>query len=750
MSEKSKHKKCSIFLSDIASSYMADFETTINSEETKVWACAITPIDRIAKENVRIVTSMNATFEEFKQLSKCEIQEYPVDLQAIPQEIQEVNHFYEDDGQTYVQFRVTNVYYHNAKFDGKFILSYLLTHGYNQFKPCELDTDSWLFTPNTFYPIISDMGEIYMIGIRLENNIILIKNSLLLIPLSVAEIGRSYDTKYRKTSIDYALHEDENEELSDEEKDYIANDVLVVAEALKLMFEEGISGLTIGSSCISIFKQMYNPKRFYDDFPNQNTYLKNIGNVDSFIRKGYFGGFCYLKEGCENRVYHAGCTFDVNSLYPSVMLGESGNEYPYGDVIKNYDETDLKGKDTEYFCNMFSERGLYRFIRFQCKFDIKDNYIPFIHIRHIKGYKSNECLKTSKLQDHDDLVELTLTQTDFMMMCKHYEIRDFVPIALIEYRAKAGMFDEYIEKYGLLKQKSKGGLRQIYKLLLNNLYGKFGSKLVRESVECYMNEENVLKFKIPEYAHTTEFWGYLPVACACTAYARQFTISVCQMNYEHFIYSDTDSVHLNCKASEAIGIPEHDTKFLHWKNEKNWEKGIFVRQKTYIEVENGEYDIKGCGLGKRCKELFELYLNYYDMTGAMSKKRAIEILNKRLKKIDDTENIMTIDESMNDELLGDDELSERIIDNYVDSFDLDDDEYDWLQAMIDSDHLYTADGNEKSAYYNVKLCDDEYTGLMAYRAGLMIPSNLKARVIKGGVVLCKYPFKLNSGYAREF
>lgn len=741
MSEQ-KHKTGNIYLSEMCSTYVADFETTIDSEETKVWSCAITAIDNLVKDKVTVVTSMKATFEEFMNLKRYEIQEYPIDVDLIPKELQEVNTIYQEKTTSYVQFKVSNVYFHNLKFDGKFIISYLLKNGYNQFKPNADDTDSWLFTPNTFYPIISDMGQIYMIGIRFQDNIVLVKNSLLLIPLSVAEIGQSYGTKYRKTSIDYDLHTDENEVLTDEEIDYIRNDVLVVAEALKLMFEQGINGLTIGSSCISIFKQMYSPKFFYDDFVSQNRNIPKIGNIDSFIRKSYFGGFCYVQEGVEDKLYYNGCTFDVNSLYPSVMLKESGNEYPYGEVINAYDEDDLKGYDTQYFCDLFKERGKYRFIRFKCRFTIKSNYIPFIHIRHIKGYKVNECLKTSKLGDRDEIVEMTLAQTDFEMMCKHYDITDFTPTAMIEYNAKAGMFDEYINKFGLLKQQAKGGLRQIYKLLLNNLYGKFGTKIIRESVECYLNDESVLKFTIPENAHETQFWGYIPVASACTAYARKFTITACQANYKYFLYSDTDSVHLSCTADRAVGIPIHDTKFLHWKNEKNWEIGIFVRQKTYIEVENGEYDIKACGLGKRCKELFELYLNYYEMTTDITKKRANEILTKRLKKIGENNDI-TID---NDDLLNDDEISERIIDKYVDSFDLDEDEYDWLMAMIDSDHLYKADGNEKSAYYNVRLCDENKEGLLAFTEGLMIPSNLKAKTIKGGVVLTKQPFKLNGRY----
>lgn len=42
----------------------------------------------------------------------------------------------------------------------------------------------------------------------------------------------------------------EIKEITDEEKKYIANDVLVVKEALEIVFKEGHNGVTIGSCCL--------------------------------------------------------------------------------------------------------------------------------------------------------------------------------------------------------------------------------------------------------------------------------------------------------------------------------------------------------------------------------------------------------------------------------------------------------------------------------------------------------------------
>ena len=52
---------------------------------------------------------------------------------------------------------------------------------------------------------------------------------------------------------------------------------------------------------------------------------------------------------------------------------------------------------------------------------------------------------------------------------------------------------------------------------------------------------------------------------------------------------------------------------MKWKIESEWDKAIFVRQKTYIEhiikedkeeIEHPYYNIKCAGMNQRCKDLF--------------------------------------------------------------------------------------------------------------------------------------------------
>ena len=158
-------------------------------------------------------------------------------------------------------------------------------------------------------------------------------------------------------------------------------------------------------------------------------------------------------------------------------------------------------------------------------------------------------------------------------------------------------------------------MRSLAKLFLNNLYGQ----LARGDNSSYQRpyiENGVLKFELVE-EHKKKA-GYIAVGSAITSYARNFTIRSAQMNYygEHrrgFIYADTDSIHCDLSPEEIKGIKVHPTNFCCWKLESSWDKGIFVRQKTYIEhvthedlepVEKPYYNVKCAGMPQTCKNIF--------------------------------------------------------------------------------------------------------------------------------------------------
>lgn len=588
--------------------FVGDFETTVykGQRDTEVWASASV---ELYTEDVHIFHSIGEQFEYFKSL----------DCNLV-------------------------VYYHNLKFDGNFWLSYLLINqGFKQaYEQLNEEGTAYRWLPNkdmkanTFKYSISEMGQWYSVVIKVGKHFIELRDSLKLLPFSLKRIGQSFKTKHQKLDMEYTGFRYAGCEITDDEKSYIANDVLVIKEALEIMFDQGHNKLTIGSCCLSEYKKIcktsYSMELSYDEmFPNlyefkidQKKY--GVPTAGEYIRKSYRGGWCYLVKGKEGKRFKNGTTADVNSLYPSMMHSESGNEYPIGEPRF------WKGNEIP---NDALKEGRYFFVRIKTRFYIRPDKLPFVQIKRSLLYKGTEALETSDVYNpkdgryythyckpdgtlQDTRVELTLTMTDYALLKEHYELVDFEILDGCWFYSMSGIFDEYIDKYKQIKLTSKGALRELAKLFLNNLYGKMASSTDSSFKVAFIKDDNSIGFKnVPEKDKTP---GYIPVGSAITSYARNFTIRAAQKNYHGvdqrgFIYADTDSIHCDLEPDEIQGITVDDKNFCCWKLESQWDDAIFTRQKTYIEhvvaenlvpIDKPYNNIKCAGMPERCKNLFEL------------------------------------------------------------------------------------------------------------------------------------------------
>lgn len=580
--------------------FTGDFETTVYKGQvnTEVWASACV---ELFTEDVKIFNSIDEQYKYFLSLD-CNV----------------------------------CVYYHNLKFDGSFWLSYLLVDlGYEQAyikHSDDINDMEWIppkeMKNKTFTYSISNMGQWYRITIKDKNRFIEIRDSLKLLPFSVKRIGESFGTKHKKLDMEYTGFRYAGCEITDSEKEYIANDVLVVKEALEIMFTEGHNKLTIGSCCLAEYKKSIGGKNYERLFPD--VYKMPIDPIHSYetagdwIKHSYRGGWCYLVKGKEKQILTNGTTADVNSLYPSMMSSESGNRYPVGEP-------------TFWYGNYIPDEALkpnrYYFIRIKTRFYLKENMLPFIQIKNNLLYKGTEALETSDIYNPKDgkyysqyidtkgnvreaIVTLTLTMTDFELIKEHYELVDFEIIDGCYFRSAIGIFDNYIDKYKKIKLESKGAKRELAKLFLNNLYGKMASSKNSSYKVAYIKEDKSIGFTT--VIANDKKPGYIPVGSAITSYARNFTIRAAQKNFygkdkDGFIYADTDSIHCNLPPEKIKGITVHPKDFCCWKLEANWDKAIFIRQKTYIEHVTHEdlepldepfYNIKCAGMPEKCKQLF--------------------------------------------------------------------------------------------------------------------------------------------------
>ena len=612
--------------------FVCDFETTVykGQKNTEVWAAACV---ELFTEDVNIFHSISETFDYLNSLNENLI-----------------------------------VYFHNLKFDGSFWLSYFLLdlklkQAYIEIPSPDKTTIEWLsekeMEKNTFKYSISNRGQWYTIIYKNnKGKIIELRDSLKLLPFSVRKIGKSFGTKHKKLEMEYTGFRYAGCKITEEEKKYIANDVLVVKEALEIMFNEGHNKLTIGSCCLEEFKRTKLDEEYSFLFPN--VYEINLPegygklNAGEYIRKAYKGGWCYLVKGKENKLKYNGTTADVNSLYPSMMHSESGNRYPVGMP------TFWKGN---YIPDIAKDDKHYYFVRIRTRFSIKKNYLPFIQIKGNLLYKGTECLTTSDIYNRktgkyerysidldgnkvENFVELTLTMTDWILLNEHYNLYDCEILDGCYFEAEIGLFDTYIDKYKKIKMESKGAIRELAKLFLNNLYGKMASSKESSFKVAYLKEDgSVGFFEVEEYKKEP---GYIPIGAAITSYARNFTIRAAQMNYygpdkPGFIYADTDSIHCDLPPEKIKGIKVDSVNFCCWKLESNWDKAIFVRQKTYVEhithenltaVESAYYNVKCAGMPDKCKQLFIKNIEGYKLPN----KKEYELLNEKEKKFYDSLN----------------------------------------------------------------------------------------------------------------
>lgn len=580
--------------------FVGDFETTVykGQTDTAVWASASVELNT---EDVQIFHSIDEQFEYFKSLKSNIV-----------------------------------VFYHNLKFDGNFWLSYLMNDLNYELAATlpEQSTAEFVWDDkkdmrnNTYQYLISNTGQWYNIIIKTGGKYIELRDSLKLLPFSVKEIGKAFKTKHQKLEMEYDGIRYPGCVITDEEKEYIANDVLVVKEAIEIMFEQGHNKTTIGSCCLAEFKKGYDLVTYKHLFPNlyeipiDETYgAKNAGE---YIRRSYRGGWCYVVKGKENQIKHNGTTADVNSLYPSMMSSESGNRYPIGEP------TFWKGN---YIPKAALNEWTYYFVRVRTRFYLKPNMLPFIQLKNTLRYGFTEMLETSDVKNFEDGryyseyidfdgtvkkadVIMTLTMTDYQLIKEHYELVGFEILDGCYFKSEIGLFDLYIEKYKKIKLESKGAMRTLAKLFLNNLYGKMAASTDSSFKVAFLKEDKSVGFYT--VSKNDKAPGYIAIGSAITSYARNFTIRAAQKNYygrdkRGFIYADTDSIHCDLLPEELKGITVHDKNFCCWKLESCWDTGYFIRQKTYLEhithedlqpIEKPYYNVKCAGMPEKCKNLF--------------------------------------------------------------------------------------------------------------------------------------------------
>ena len=479
--------------------FTADFETTVDENDCRVWAYAI-----------------------------CEI--------GNPN-----NFLYGNNINDFMQFCMNKkenylIYFHNLKFDGEYIFSWLFNNGYECIKNKKDRKDK------TFTTLISEMGQFYSIEIYFECknkkhiNKVTIYDSLKILNFSVEKIAENFNLPIKKLQLDYKEKREINHILTEHEIDYIRNDVEIMSRALNIMFNEKLTKMTIGSDAIAFYKELN--KNFDNYFPILPY------EIDKEIRASYKGGFTYLNDIYKGKETGAGIVFDKNSMYPAKMK----NEYlPFSTPI--------------YFKCQYKEDKLYKLYiqTFSCSFEIKKNKIPSIQIKNNLSFVPNEYIKSTD----GDIVTLTLTNIDLELFFENYNVDNLIYHNGWKFKAIKGLFSGYIDYWMDKKIKAKkddnDALYLICKLMLNSLYGKFGLNPKVRGKYPYLDEETgIVKYKF--YDEEIRNSIYVAVASFITSYARCDIIrsseaireySLKKYGVDCYVYSDTDSIHCLLDATDV-------------------------------------------------------------------------------------------------------------------------------------------------------------------------------------------------------
>lgn len=415
--------------------FTADFETTTDPLDCRVWACGICSIDETHS------FKYGNSLEWFIEFAK------------------------NNTGSTF--------YFHNLKFDGEFILCYLFEHGYNHV------IDRKKLKTKTFTTLISDKGQFYSLEIcfnkdEYKTDKITIYDSLKILPFSVEAIAKGFNLPISKLEIDYDEKREIGHILTPQEIDYLRNDVEIMSRALLTLFNQDLRQMTQGSNALYDYKKIVGKKNFSKWFP--------IPDYDFDVRQSYKGGFTYCDPRRQGQDIGEGIVLDVNSLYPSVMYYRP---LPYGEGI--------------FFEGKYKPDKLYNLYvqMFTCQFELKENYIPTIQLKNNLSFMPTAYLSSS--EDEEVTMCLTSVDLDLFFEHYHvYNITyhsgwKFKSTTGL-FKEYIDKWNAVKMESTLNGNKA---MRTLAKLMLNALYGKFAlNPNVRSKIPYYDN--GLIKYTLGE------------------------------------------------------------------------------------------------------------------------------------------------------------------------------------------------------------------------------------------------------------
>lgn len=354
---------------------------------------------------------------------------------------------------------------------------------------------------------------------------------------------------------------------------------------------------------------------------DKRAYLRQ--DIKDMERKSYLGGWTHANPLIINTLIEniLGSSVDKNSSYPSTMAFEllpygapkefnsyeeyrkfmlTSNEYNEDNsvFIINIGFDYFKPKKKEYDLEMIQLMGLNATKEFKYKsyrdykkkiqngntfistniFD--DGVVEIYREGNEQLANYNRTITSVEFEHYKKYIDFgCFEEEEDLIIDEELEFNGFKTGKVLLYKAEKGKYKEYIQELYNLKgdvkekiEKGEQGLESLYaqiKVLLNSLYGKFGSKTLKTRDREYwenglyhndkggkiFNKENFesddFNDIIDEY-NSTEY--YVPFASFVTAYARcEIQKMIIEgIGVENFLYTDTDSIYTRLNKDELV------------------------------------------------------------------------------------------------------------------------------------------------------------------------------------------------------
>lgn len=483
-----------------------------------------------------------------------------------------------------IENHVTNLYIHDFNFISSYIIDYILKNNYvyNPSGRFGYDGD---FAYNMFR---DDSGHVYYIKLFFKTSDGLrsceLRSSKNKTMSSISSMYHGFkldiDTDVDIDNIsDITKQLGPTDEITDYDKEEAIVSAIIVASVIKQLKRVGYNRLTIGSDALKQWIKL----------DGDNSYLlpRLDDDVDKDLREAYRGGFTWINKNYKDKELGSGLVLDVNSLYPWTMrnfpmpIGHSTWENNVNVVFGINKDNKIVLLKTRHTLDEVDDNDQYFVVHVKITAIIKDNHIPCVSNMKQKknpgaaSIVSNEYIE--ELINHD----AWLTMFDLQAVFDMYDVDYIHYYGCYLFDVKSGMFDNFIDYHYNIKRTSIGAKRQLSKLMLDSIYGRFGIKTDKKTSlpkivdgKLKFDDGNVLEDRTVRY---------LPIAVFITSIARYYMLKDALDVYDRLAYIDTDSLHLiGDDIPDGFDISD---QLGDYKIEARFTRARYVGLKTYIHDE---------------------------------------------------------------------------------------------------------------------------------------------------------------------